>query len=127
MDYFDEYGQDFGFDEDFINSIKELAYHYKPESDSDFEIDYENYAKVVILVSILNSISDSKFDFIYPVEMVPRYKNVSVEVDFEGLCLKDETVKMFERIISLSDMIDFVVMNDKLHFEFVVKSVFKPK
>ena len=119
------FGQE--FDEAFINAIQEQAANYIPENDSDYEVNRENYSKVAIITALLNRFLEPEFDLIRPIEFVPRYRNVTVEADFEGLILKGDAVSNLKTILELSDMVDFCVMNGKLHMEFTVKNVFENK
>ena len=116
------------FDENFIENLKEQAQSFVPENEEDYEIDPKNYTKIIfILTLLLKRICNSDYDFVYPVEMKPSEKNVSVEVDFVGLTLKNKMVSEFKTLFDLSDMVGIDVVNDKLHFEFVVKNVYKKK
>ncbi len=114
------------FDDALIEYIKEQAQNFKPEKDSDFEINNENYSKVVIITWLLKRISNPNYDIVHQVEMTPRYKTGRVIADFTGLSLKGESLSDFEKILHLSDDVGIDAQLDgKLHLEFLVKDVFE--
>ena len=114
------------FDDAFIEYIKEQAQNFKPEKDSDFEINQENYGKVIIITCLLKRISNPNYDVIHQVEMAPRYKTGRVIADFTGLSLKGESLSDFKKILDLSDDVGIDAQLDgTLHLEFLVKNVFE--
>lgn len=120
--------EDFDMENDLIELIREQARFYKPEKDEDFEINQGNYARLIALMCFLKRITDSQYDFIKPVEMVPRYRSVCIEVDLAGLFIDEENIESFKKIIQLADKIDFCAQLDgTLHIEIMILDVFEKR
>lgn len=119
---------DFEMDNALIEFIKEQARFYEPEKDEDFEINQGNYAKLIALTCLLKRITDPQYDVIKPIEMVPRYRSVCVEVEFAALFIGEDNTEDLERIIQLADKIDFYAQLDgTLHIEIMILDVFEKR
>ena len=117
---------DFEMDNTLIEFIKEQAQNFKLEKDSDFEINQENYSKVVIITCLLKRISNLDYDIIHEIEMKPRFKTGCVIADFTGLSLKEKSLSDFVKILQLSDDVGIDAhLDGSLHMEFLVKNVFR--
>lgn len=117
---------DFDMDNALMEFLKEQSRFYEPENDEDFEINNDNYAKLIALMCLLKRITDPQYDTIKPVEMVPRYRSVCVEVDLAGLFIDENNTEDFENIIQLADKIDLCAQLDgTLHIELMILNVFE--
>lgn len=114
-------------DEEFVNNLRLAAESFIPESDADFEINNENYSKAIVIMALLRQLCDPEYDTIYPTNIVPHNKRCNIEVDFQCLSLSDKSLEVFKKILELSDIVGFDVMDDKIHAEFDVKNVYENK
>ena len=124
---YEEFDQEFG-DEEFIEFIKEQARNFDPGGDLNYEINQQNYSKMLIVFCLLKRISNPKYDLIHEIEMEPRFKKACVVADFSGLSLRDKSKADFARICELSDDIGIDAQLDgTLHIEILIKDTFTKK